>query len=126
MPKKRIEKLQDKKVATGEVPATAADTQSTVFDYLRKKEMPYEEKTMEEYQKKIQSLSYSQLQRHAIEVANVIPNIERHRLIDRLEREYAKRSANFEYKYNTASLPKTNNMDEARAQNIIKILNGGR
>ena len=65
------------------------DNSSTLFQYVNNRDFPYQEKTFAEYQKKIQKFNLAELQRHAVEVAHILPNVtERNRLTKKLEDEY--------------------------------------
>jgi protein-disulfide isomerase len=68
----------------------------SIYEIIGKDTFPYEEKTFEDYQKKLEKLDFADLQSHAIAVANILPNIDkRERLIDKLEREYLKKQFAF-------------------------------
>lgn len=68
----------------------------SIYELMGKKVFPYEEKTIEEYRKKLNAMDFVDLQRHAVQVANILPNVDkRNQLIDKLEREYLKKSYAF-------------------------------
>jgi hypothetical protein len=68
----------------------------SIYEIIGKDTFPYAEKTLQEYQKKLEKLDFADLQTHAVAVANILPNIDkRERLIDKLEREYLKRQFAF-------------------------------
>ncbi len=99
------------------------DTPNSVFNYLRKKEFPYAEATFHDYQKKLQALNLADLQRHAIEVANIIPNtMERGRLVKRLEDEYLQKHGKYMVAFTQKSIG-TSEVSPEAAQNIQNLLN---
>ncbi len=93
----------------------------SVYELMGKKVFPYEEKTLEEYQKKIQAMDWTDLQRHAVAVANILPNVDkRHQLIDKLEREYLKKT------YAYIGHPQQGMNPLQASPEIMKILSKGR
>lgn len=121
MANKRIKKLEQAQQATGKL-----ENKGEVFDYIRAKEFPYKETTLADYRKKLDAMNFSDLQKHAIEVASVIPNIERHRLVDRLEKQFLTKLANYQFKFQQNALPNTGGVTEQAAQSIQQILSRGR
>lgn len=103
-PSKDQKGLLDGATATG-----AIDTPHTVYDYMRKKDFPYQEADFGSYRKKINEMSLGQLQTHAIEVAGIIPNtMERARLLKKLEDEYLTKHGKYITSFISKSVPQTN------------------
>ena len=68
------------------------DSPIQINDFLKKREFPYKETSVAAYLKSLESMNISDLQRHAIEVAQILPNItERSRLVRKLEETYLKK-----------------------------------
>jgi hypothetical protein len=110
-------------IATASQINGALEDKSGVFDYMKKKEFPYQEQTLAEYRAKLNSLNISDLQRHAIEIANILPNItDRSRLADKLEREYLRRQGLFMIRYSSTSIP-SSGLTAKQEDAIKKIIN---
>lgn len=64
----------------------------SVFELMGKKVFPYEQITIESYHQYLEEMDFADLQRHAVQVANILPNVDkRDRLVDKLEREFLKK-----------------------------------
>lgn len=108
-------KISDKQQAHGQL-----SSNTSIYDIMGKKTFPYEEKTIEDYRKRLDSLDFADLQRHAVQVANILPNVDkRHVLIDKLEREYLKKL------YAYVGHPHMGGVKEGSPE-IMKILSKGR
>lgn len=93
----------------------------SVYDIIGKKTFPYSEKTSDEYLKHLESMNFSDLQRHAVEVANLLPNIDkRERLVNKLLEIYLKKQTQFL----NVKIPDT--MTEAQKASSLEILKRGR
>ena len=100
------------------------DKTPDVFKYLQRKDFPYSVATLTEYKAQLVKLNLAELQRHAIETANILPNItERSRLEDKLEREFLRRQGLYLNRYSPDSLPSTN-ISKQTEVNILKLLRG--
>ncbi len=72
------------------------DSTNKLADFFRNRDFPYKEQSLAEYQKSLASMNMSQLQLHAIEVAQILPNVgDRGRLVRKLEENYLKKQAKF-------------------------------
>jgi hypothetical protein len=96
---------------------------SPMLDTLRKREFPYSVDTLPEYRKNLDKMNLSDLQRHAIEVAHILPNItERSRLVDKLEREFLRRQSIFVTRYSpvNSTVSSMTSEQEAEIKGILK------
>lgn len=110
-------------IKTGTQINGAIEATPSVFDELRKREFPYSAKTLDEYKAQLNKMNLSDLQRHAIEVAHILPNItDRNRLVTKLENEYLQKQASYAIKFSKSAIPHSNVTPE-QAENIRKILN---
>jgi len=83
-------------IAQGKQVNGAMEGETSIMDVLRKRNYPYKDLSLAEYTKTLSRMNLSDLQRHAIEVAQILPNItDRSRLVDKLEREFLRRHASF-------------------------------
>lgn len=109
-----------KKIEAKEQVNGAATPAKSIYDIIGKKTFPYEEKTLEEYQKKLKDMDWTTMQKHAVEVANILPNIDkRDRLIAKLEEAYLKKF------YAFLGHDKQKKEPEASAE-IMRILSRGK
>lgn len=110
----------DKKKLNEKEQANGALEGKSVYDIIGKKTFPYEEKTLDEYRKKLDAMNLSDLQNHAVLVAGIIPNVDkRDRLIDKLEREYLKKQTAY------IGFPVQGQVPPG-SEDIMKILSRGR
>jgi len=96
----------------------AVQSKSSIYEILGMKSTNYRQETFAEYQAYLDTLNLAEMQRHAVEVANIIPIDDRRRLVDRLEKEYLRLNARF--------APSTQSqviIPEENKRNIEKILN---
>lgn len=101
----------------------AVETQNNVFKYLKNRDFPYKVNTLAEYKIQLEKMNLSDLQRHAVEVAHILPNVtDRNRLVQKLENEFLHKQADQMTRYNPAALP-TSNITSEQAENIRKVLN---
>jgi hypothetical protein len=64
----------------------------SVFELMGKKAFPYDQTTLETYHSFLEEMDFADLQRHAVQIANILPNVDkRDRLVDKLEREFIKK-----------------------------------
>jgi len=81
---KKIKNIKQTQQVNGAV------TGASIYDIIGKKTFPYNEKTLEEYLAKLKTMDWSDLQKHAVEVANILPNVDRRdRLINKLEQGFS-------------------------------------
>lgn len=91
-PKEKGNYMAKKKITNKEQAHGQLSSNSSIYDLMGKKTFPYEDTTIEDYRKRLDSLDFADLQRHAVQVANILPNVDkRHLLIDKLEREFLKK-----------------------------------
>jgi hypothetical protein len=110
----RTKKIKDKSQVNGAVAAP-----KSVFDILGQNHSTYKEKTLEEYRESLNKMTITQLQNHAIAVAQILPNvIDKKHLIDKLEKEFLKKQNQF-----IAKVDNSNELSAQDKQNILKILN---
>lgn len=87
----RHKKLQDKQLVHGALPEVRC-----IDDILGRKWFNYKESTDAEYRSNLEKMNFSDLQRHAIEVGNIIPNVDRREmLISKLVKIYLERKFKF-------------------------------
>lgn len=99
----------------------ALESSSSVFDHLKNRNFPYSVKTLIEYQAQLQKMNLSDLQRHAIEIAHILPNItERTRLVKKLEDEFLSKLSVYSTKYEAKS---SSSLTKEQEANILKVLN---
>ncbi len=96
----------------------AIQTKSSIYEILGMKSTNYRQETFAEYQTYLDSLNLAEMQRHAVEVANIIPIDDRRRLVDRLEKEYLRLNARFAPPTQAQII-----IPEENKRNIEKILN---
>lgn len=101
------------------------ESPSKLNDFLKKREFPYQQESVAAYLKSLESMNISDLQRHAIEVAHILPNVtDRSRLVRKLEEEYLrKQGKTLDYARGSTGLIQVT--DEA-AESIKKIMSRGR
>ena len=110
----REERITEKSQVNGAVAAP-----KSVFDILGQNHSIYKEKSLEEYRVSLSKMTLTQLQNHAIAVAQILPNvIDKKLLIDKLEKEFLKKQTQF-----IAKLDQNDNLSNEQRQNILKILN---
>lgn len=98
-----------------------------VFEFLRKQDFPYEEKTLAEYEKKLNKMTITDMQNHAVEIARIVPNItEREKLKKRLTDIYLEKMGKYIVKYSKEADRNRVQMDSDKAEKILAILNRGR
>lgn len=108
-------KLSDKKIIHGALPEPKC-----IDDIIGRNWFPYKEKTEAEYQSNLEKMNFSDLQRHAIEIGNIIPNTDRKiLLIEKLVRIYLKK------KYQFVGQEMRQKVEEA-PQKILDILKKGK
>ena len=105
------------KIANGKI-----ETGNSIFEFMYKKEFPYEQKTIEEYRASLDKMALGDLHAHAVQTARIVPNVDRNKLIRRLEDEYLKRQTSYLLKYLPESQPQTNLSPEAE-KSVLDILN---
>ena len=90
---KKVEKVSKKKLPEKQITGMIDPVnQKSVYEIMGFNDFPYPQKTIEEYRALIDEMNLADLQRHSIEVANIIPtSASRSILIDRLEKEYVKK-----------------------------------
>jgi hypothetical protein len=92
MPKQKRDLNQSKQVHG----ALETKQEESLYSFMGLNTFPYREKTPQEYRVMLDQLTLNDLQRHAVEIANIIPNtMSRHNLIDKLEREFLKKQNAF-------------------------------
>ncbi len=97
-------------------------TGKSIYELMGKKIFPYDEHNLEDYRKKLDAMDFADLQRHAVQVANILPNVDkRDRLIDKLEREFLRKLYQF-----AGSPPPQGISTEKASPEIMKILARGR
>ena len=74
---------------------TTKNQSSSIYEILGMKSNSYTQTSFADYQQYLDSLNLAEMQRHAVEVANIIPIDDRRRLTDRLEKEYLRINARF-------------------------------
>ena len=79
----------------GALPSTVKQGSSSIYEILGMKSNAYTQTSFADYQQYLDSLNLAEMQRHAVEVANIIPIDDRRRLTDRLEKEYLRINARF-------------------------------
>lgn len=110
----RAKKITEKSQVNGAVAAP-----KSIFDILGQNHSVYKEKTLEEYRESLSKMTITQLQNHAIAVAQVLPNvIDKKLLIKKLEDEFLKKQNQF-----LAKIDSNNEISSEQKQNILKILN---
>jgi len=94
-------------------------------EFLKKREFPYKETSVAAYLKSLESMNISDLQRHAIEVAQILPNItDRSRLVRKLEEAYLKKQGKL-LDFSRVGNGQSNVTPEA-AESIRQIMSRGR
>lgn len=84
--------MAKKKKINEKLQAHGALEGKSIYELMGGKVFPYEENTLEEYRKRLDKMDFADLQRHAVQVANILPNVDkRDRLVDKLEREFLKK-----------------------------------
>lgn len=112
--------MAKKKKVTEKIQAHGALEGKSIYELMGSKVFPYEETTIEAYRKKLDKMDFADLQRHAVQVANILPNVDkRDRLIDKLEREFLKKL------YAYVGHPKQG-ITEPGSDEIMRILSRGR
>ena len=110
----RAKKIQSKLQVNGAAPAP-----KSVFDILGQNNSVYKERTIEEYRESLSKMTITQLQNHAIAVAQILPNvIDKKLLIKKLEDEFLKKQNQF-----LSKIEDNNEISIEQKQNILKILN---
>ena len=118
----KAKNITKKQVSTGATAVTMPE--DSVYALMGKNMFPYKEKTVEDYRASLLDLNFSDLQRHAIEIANIIPNTnKREQLIDKLEREYLHKQFQF---VNRSNQNKFDKMSDAEEKSINTLLSRGR
>jgi hypothetical protein len=98
--------------------------EESLYSFMGINTFPYREKTAQEYRATLDQLTLNDLQRHAVEIANIIPNtMSRHNLIDKLEREFLKKQNAFVDHKKPDTAVKLNKKQE---QDIRDLLSRGR
>ncbi len=98
--------------------ALPASKPQSVYEILGMRSTNYRHESFADYQKYLDTLNLAELQRHAIDTANIIPIDDRNRLVDRLEKEYLRVNARFAPSVNQQVV-----IPEANKREIEKILN---
>lgn len=84
-------KLESKQVAHGALPST-----QSVYGYMGLNQFPYAEKTLDEYKAKLEKMDLADMQRHAVSVANILPNVDRRNILtDKLVTAYLRKQSQF-------------------------------
>lgn len=90
--------LSEKKQVHGALPESDVDN---VYAAMGKYTFPYKEKTLEDYRAALDKMNLADLQRHAVEIANIIPTaVSRSQLVNKLESEYLHKRAAYINKKN--------------------------
>lgn len=117
-----VEKLDITTAAqvTGQVvPEKAVD----MYSYMRDRNFPYKEKEFKDYQKALASMTFSTLQKHALEIANIVPNIlDPRKLIKKLEEIYLQKQGKYLIAYRNSTAASTGLTGDA-AKSAQAILN---
>ena len=101
---KPFKSLASKQVANGELPTNSKSAPTCLDDILGRRYFMYKERDEKEYQKNLEKLNLAELQRHAIEIANIIPSADkRDTLINKLVKVYLERK----YRYVAQNKPLT-------------------
>lgn len=111
----RPRKTQEMRQTNGALPASKPQS---VFEILGIRSTNYRHETFADYQKYLDTLNLAELQRHAIDTANIIPIDDRNRLVDRLEKEYLRINARFAPSMNQQVV-----IPEANKREVERILN---
>lgn len=99
----------------------AVESKDSIFTFINKKMFPYSVKTLKEYQDQLEKMNLSDLQRHAIEIAHILPNItDRNRLVKKLENEFLQKLSAYNLTF-VNTLPQTGLTTE-QSQNIRDVL----
>ena len=115
-------KYTKKQVATGATEVLKPE--DSVYGLMGKSIFPYTQKTVDEYRLSLVDMNFADLQRHAIEIANIVPNTnKREQLIDKLEREYLRKQFQFVNRTTTSDLPILSDKEE---KSIKELLSRGR
>lgn len=120
----RTKKVQisEIKQTNGALPSSVLEAglqHKSVYDIIGQRMGGVKYQSLEEYKTYLNTLNLSELQKHAIETANVIPVDDRRRLVDRLEKEFLTAQNKYvNYRPNQASAIPQENQD-----NIKRILN---
>ena len=118
---KPVVKLINKQVANGELPSDPKSNPTCLDDILGRRYFMYKERDEKEYQKNLEKLNLAELQRHAIEVANIIPSADkRDTLINKLVKVYLERK----YRYVAQNKPLV--APPVASEEILAILARGR
>jgi hypothetical protein len=118
----RIFMVQNKRKYTRKNQVNGAlpmESPASIAEMLGERAFPYRELTLDDYRKNLDSMSLSELQKHAIEIAQILPNVSnRSIMVDKLERAYLQKQALLSPK-----IPKNAILNEAQKEEMNKLLN---
>lgn len=113
----RKKSIKESKQAHG---ALEIEIGESLYDFMGLKTSPYKESDAKAYRAKLDEMSLSDLQRHAIEVANIVPqSTSRSNLIDKLEREFLKKQNQFVNKKKTSGNISLSEKDELDLKDLL-------
>lgn len=99
--------------------ALPIESPASIAEMLGERAFPYRELTLDDYRKTLDKMSLSELQKHAIEIAQILPNVtNRSIMIDKLERAYLQKQALLSPK-----IPKNSALNESQKEEMNKLLN---
>lgn len=115
--------MKKKKDTMAEINQTngALSQARSVYDIIGKANGPYTTNSFDVYRTQLQKMDLAELQKHAIETANIIPIDDRRRLEDRLEKEFLRTQAKFAGKTQGVAP-----MSEKDKDSVLKILSRAR
>jgi hypothetical protein len=114
-------KINKKNVAIGAIEPNESES---VYAFMGRNTFPYKQNDVNEYRLSLVDMTFSDLQRHAIEIAGIIPNTnKREQLIDKLEREFLRKKFQF---VNRTVAQTASTLSDIEEKSIKDLLSRGR